>query len=149
MRLAERRNEVQGMRRRMIIFACAVLGIATCGSALALHVGVDGLAADHPTSQPSRPIAVSSKIMQGQRITGSMPVYPPEAKKARVQGTVVIEVVIDKEGSVSQERVVSGPEMLQASATDAVRDWTYKPFLLNGEPVEVTTTINVIYSLKK
>jgi TonB family protein len=149
MRLTERQNEVRGMRRLIPIFACATLTIATCGTALALHVGVDGLSADHPPAQPSGPVAVSPKIMQGQRISGPVPVYPPDAKKARIQGRVLLDAVIGKDGTVEKLTVNSGPEALQKSALDAVHQWVYKPFLLNGEPIEVKTTITVVYSLSK
>jgi TonB family protein len=137
------------VRRLAAIVACVVLGIATCASALALHIGVDGLTADHVDSQPSGPIAVAPGVMQGQRLNGPMPVYPPEAKKAKIQGTVVLDAIIGKDGTVEKLTVVSGPPALQTSSLDAVRQWIYKPFLLNGEPVEVKTTINVVYSLKK
>jgi TonB family protein len=87
--------------------------------------------------------------MQGQRIGGPMPIYPPDAKKARIQGTVLLDAVIGKDGTVESLTVVSGPPALRTSAQDAVRQWTYKPFLLNGDPVEVKTTITVTYSLAK
>jgi protein TonB len=76
-----------------------------------------------------------------------VPVYPPAAKKAKIQGKVVIDAVIGTDGNVENLRVVSGPPELQQSALDAVRQWTYKPYLLNGDPVEVETTINIIYNL--
>jgi TonB family protein len=75
------------------------------------------------------------------------PVYPQEAKDERIQGKVVLNAIIGKDGAVENLVVVSGPNELQQSALDAVRQWKYKPFLVNGDPVEVTTTINVIYSL--
>jgi TonB family protein len=133
-----------------MVAACAIFGTAISASALAVHLRVNGFAADSkPPAQPSEPVAVSPQIMQGQRISGSMPVYPPEAKKARIQGKVLLDAVIGKDGTVEKLNVVSGPSALQSSALDAVKDWTYKPFLLNGEPVEVKTTISVIYSLQK
>jgi TonB family protein len=149
MRLTEKRVEVRGVRRLATMVACAALGVATCGSALALHMRVNGLATMSAGAQPSGPIHVSSKIMQGNRISGPMPVYPPDAKKAKVQGKVVIDATIDKEGNVADAQPVSGPPMLKNSALDAVKQWKYKPYLLNGEPVEVETTINVTYSLGK
>lgn len=148
MRLTEKQTAMHGMRRLATMVACTALAIATCGSALALHVGVDGLSADQP-SQPSGPIAVSPGVMQGQRIGGPNPIYPADAKKARIQGTVLLNAVIGKDGTVTDLTVLSGPDALRASSVDAVRQWTYKPFLLNGEPVEVKTTITVIYSLRK
>ena len=77
----------------------------------------------------------------------TQPMYPPIAKAARVQGTVVLQAKISKTGSIEDLHVVSGPAMLQQSALDAVRTWRYRPYLLNNEPVEVETTINVIFSL--
>ncbi|MGC2297389.1 MAG: TonB family protein [Acidobacteriaceae bacterium] len=149
MRLTETQSEMRGVRRLAAIAACVVLGVATCASALALHIGVDGLTADHVDSQPSQPIAVAPGVMQAQRINGPMPVYPPDAKKARIQGTVLLDAIIGKDGTVEKLVVQSGPSALQQSALDAVRQWTYKPFLLNGDPVDVKTTITVVYSLRK
>jgi len=73
--------------------------------------------------------------------------YPPIAKAARIQGTVVVQATISKTGSIENARAVSGPEMLKQAAIDGVRNARYKPYLLNGEPVEVETTVNVIFSL--
>jgi TonB family protein len=75
------------------------------------------------------------------------PVYPPIAKAARVQGTVVLQAVIGKDGQVSELQIVSGPAMLRQAAMDAVKQWTYKPYIFNGKPVEVLTTVNVIFTL--
>jgi protein TonB len=75
------------------------------------------------------------------------PVYPQIAKTAHVQGTVLLHAVISKDGSVQELQYVSGPPLLMKAAMDAVREWRYQPTLLNGEPVEVETTISVIFSL--
>ena len=75
------------------------------------------------------------------------PQYPAIAKAARIQGTVVLQATISKSGSIENLRVVSGPPMLQQAAMDAVRTWRYKPYLLNGDPVEVETTVNVVFNL--
>ena len=80
-------------------------------------------------------------------LTKAVPVYPPEAKKAKIQGKVVLSVVVGKDGNIENLQVLSGPTELQQSSLDAVRQWTYKPYILNGDPVEVKTTVNVIYSL--
>jgi len=77
----------------------------------------------------------------------TQPVYPPIAKAARVQGTVVLQATISKTGSIDNLRVVDGPPMLRQSAIDAVKTWRYRPYLLNNEPVEVDTQINVIFTL--
>jgi TonB family protein len=150
MRLIEKPAQSSALRRFAIAATCAVLGAGICATTLALSVHVDALAAsdDQHPSKPNGPIAVKPEIMQGQAIHRVTPVYPEDAKKAKIQGTVKLDAVIGKTGAVEQVNVVSGPEKLQQSAVDAVRQWTYKPFLLNGDPVEVKTTISVVYSLK-
>ena len=75
------------------------------------------------------------------------PPYPPLVKQARIQGTVVLEAVISKQGSVENLRVISGHPLLIQAALDAVKQWKYKPTLLNGEPVEVVTTVTVNFNL--
>jgi len=92
-------------------------------------------------------INISGGVATGMLIQKTLPVYPPIAKAARVQGTVVLQATISKTGTITDLRVISGPAMLQGSALDAVRTWRYRPYLLNGEPVEVETTVNVIFTL--
>jgi protein TonB len=75
------------------------------------------------------------------------PVYPPLARQARISGTVVLRAVIGKDGSIQNLSLVSGHPMLAPAAIDAVKQWKYKPYLLNGEPVEVDTEIQVNFTL--
>jgi protein TonB len=96
---------------------------------------------------PPKKITVSSGVMAGNRIAGESPQYPAIAKAARIQGTVVLQATISKNGTIENLRVISGPPMLQSAASEAVRSWRYKPYLLNGEPVEVETQVNVVFSL--
>ena len=77
------------------------------------------------------------------------PIYPPIAKTAHISGTVVLHAIIGKDGTIQQLEVMSGHPLLQQSALDAVRQWRYQPTLLNGDPVEVDTTIDVIFSLNQ
>jgi protein TonB len=77
------------------------------------------------------------------------PVYPPLARQTRISGTVRLHAIIGKDGSVQQLEVLSGHPLLVQAALDAVRQWRYRPTLLNGEPVEVDTTIDVIFSLNQ
>jgi len=102
-----------------------------------------------PVAQQSAPkkIVVSAGIAAGQRTGGAMPQYPAIAKAARIQGTVVLQATIGENGRIENLKVISGPPMLQAAAMDAVRTWTYMPYLLNGDPVEVETQVNVVFSL--
>jgi periplasmic protein TonB len=94
-------------------------------------------------------IHVGGNVAAANRISWVTPVYPPEAKENRIQGTVKLEIMIDKEGHVGPMSVVSGPPELIHSATDAVSQWVYKPTLLNGEPVSVVTTVDVNYTLSQ
>ena len=90
---------------------------------------------------------IAGGVMAGQILTKVSPVYPPDAKANGVSGVVVMRALISKQGAIENLTVVSGPEELRASATDAVSQWTYKPYLLNGEATEVDTTITVNYTL--
>jgi len=96
---------------------------------------------------PPRPVDISSGVMAGMLIAKTNPEYPPIAKAARVSGTVVLQATISKAGSVENLRVISGPAMLQQAALEAVKTWRYRPYLLMGKPVEVQTTVNVIFTL--
>jgi protein TonB len=91
-------------------------------------------------------VNISAGVAQGMLIQKTQPVYPIIAKSARVSGTVVLQATISKTGSIQGLHAVSGPEMLRQAAIDAVRTWRYRPYLLNNEPVEVETTVNVIFS---
>jgi protein TonB len=92
-------------------------------------------------------VNISAGVAVGMLLQKTQPVYPPIAKAARVSGTVVLQATISRTGSIENLRVVSGPAMLQQAALDAVKSWRYRPYLLNNEPVEVETTVNVIFTL--
>jgi protein TonB len=96
---------------------------------------------------PTGPIHVPSSLIAGLLMRKTIPVYPPIAKVAGIEGTVVLAATISKTGTIENLRVVSGPAMLQQAALDAVKSWLYRPYLLDGEPVEVETTVNVVFSL--
>jgi protein TonB len=92
-------------------------------------------------------IRISAGVTRGLLIHRVEPVYPTLAKAARVQGDVVLSAVIDANGQIQNLQLVSGHPMLVPAAISAVRQWRYKPYLLNGQPVEVETTITVIFTL--
>jgi protein TonB len=96
---------------------------------------------------PPQRVKVSAGVTAGLLMTKVQPSYPPLAKQARIQGTVVLQAVIGKDGSIQNLRAVSGHPMLIQSAIDAVRQWRYKPYFLNGEPVEVDTQVTVNFTL--
>jgi TonB family protein len=151
MKLSGEQKDVKGVRRLALVAVCAALGLATCGSALALSLSVDtdSVANQGKDAKAAGQVNVSAKVMTGNLLHKVPPQYPVEAKKARIQGKVVLEAIIGKDGVVENLKALSGPTELQQSALDAVKQWTYKPFLLNGNPVEVVTTVNVIYTLGK
>jgi protein TonB len=96
---------------------------------------------------PLRKLAISSGVMAGNKVSGAEPRYPTIAIAARVQGTVVLAATISKTGTIENLRVVSGPAMLAMAAEQAVQTWRYRPYLLNGAPVEVETTVRVLFHL--
>jgi TonB family protein len=144
MNLTRKSLEVSGMRRLAIAAACTLVAVATCTSALALRMDVNQAPAK--STEPTK-IHVKSDALK--LLTKTVPIYPADAKKARIQGTVVLNAVIGKDGSVENLKAVSGPSQLQGSALDAVKDWKYQPFLLNGDPIAVETQIKVFYTLAK
>lgn len=104
-----------------------------------------------PTVRPaiSGPIHISSTIAESVAIYKTIPVYPPIARAAHVEGTVRLEATISKTGSIENLRVTSGNPMLQQAALNAVSCWRYKPYLLDGQPVEVETAVDVIFTLNR
>jgi protein TonB len=93
------------------------------------------------------PARISSGVVSGLKLSGPTPQYPAIAKAAHVGGSVVLHAIISKTGSIESLQAVSGPDMLKGAAMDAVKQWRYKPYLLNGEPTEVDTTITVNFNL--
>jgi TonB family protein len=100
-----------------------------------------------PFAEKSGMIQVAGGVTQGMLLYKVAPDYPAIAKDTRVDGIVVLEATIDKTGHIRDLKVQSGPHMLQQAAIDAVNQWVYRPYLLAGDPVEVKTTVNVIFSL--
>jgi periplasmic protein TonB len=96
-----------------------------------------------PTARPPR----ISRMMEGNLIYRVQPVYPPLARAARIQGTVELHAIISRTGTIENLTVTSGHPMLVDAAKDAVRQWRYRPYLLNGDPVEVETQVTVRFSL--
>ena len=92
-------------------------------------------------------VRVSSGVSQGLLVKKVPPTYPPEARAAYIQGTVILRAEINKEGDIANLELLSGPIELVGSAVDAVRRWKYRPYLFNGEPVTVDTQIQVNYML--
>jgi TonB family protein len=103
-----------------------------------------------PEATPAPPQASAPSygvFVAGVLLKKVQPEYPLAMKDARVTGTVVLKGVVGKDGHLHNLRFVSGSPLLQQAATDAVKQWLYRPYLLNGEPVEVETTVNVLFAL--
>ena len=102
-----------------------------------------------PPPKPEAPkrITLGGQVEAAKLINKVPPQYPEVAQSAHVTGTVVLHAVISKGGDIEQLELVSGPPLLAKAAMDAVTQWRYRPTVLNGQPVEVDTTINVVFSL--
>ncbi|HEY6448699.1 MAG TPA: TonB family protein [Acidobacteriaceae bacterium] len=133
------------MRRAIVVVCALALGWAAAAQETATPAQ-PGSSAQQGSVSPNK-IAISSGVAQRMRTGGDSPQYPAIAKAAHVEGMVVLQATISTQGTVENLHVISGPPMLQAAALDAVRTWTYKPYLLNGQAVEVETQVNVIFSL--
>jgi protein TonB len=109
------------------------------------------LGGNFPVVIPQRPVAVKPLLVshwaEGNLIYRVRPVYPSLARQARVQGTVELRAIISKAGTIENLVVVRGHPMLSAAALEAVRQWRYRPYLLNNEPIEVETEITVNFVL--
>ena len=90
-------------------------------------------------------IRVSKAVMEKLLLSRIEPVYPPETQTEHIDGVVVVRVTIDEGGSVSRAESMSGPPALIPRTIEAVKQWKYRPFLLNGEPVEVETTVEISF----
>jgi len=99
------------------------------------------------TKPAPQKLRISSGVAAGMLVYQLKPQYPELAMQARIQGTVVLQAVIGKDGTVRDLRLISGHPMLAPAAIEAVKRWRYRPYLLNNEPVEVDTQINVNFTL--
>ncbi len=112
---------------------------------------IGGIISSTPVAVPKvatpQRVRVSQGVSQGLLVRRVNPTYPPLARQARIQGQVVLHAVISKDGSIEGLTLISGHPMLAPAAIDAVKQWKYKPYLLNGEPVEVDTEVFVNFTL--
>lgn len=118
----------------------------SAGGVLGGVIGGAGIAPPPPKVTPKR-VTVGGNVQAARLVNKVTPLYPPLARQTRISGTVRLHAIIGKNGAVEQLQVVSGHPLLVQSALDAVRQWRYQPTLLNGDPVEVDTEIDVVFSL--
>ena len=100
-----------------------------------------------PDPAPAKRIRLASRVVAANLIHDVPPQYPPEAGRARIEGTVVLLAVIGTDGSVKDVRVENGLPILAQAAIDAVKQWRYKPYMIDGEPVEVDSRITINFTL--
>ncbi|MDW5264856.1 MULTISPECIES: M56 family metallopeptidase [Acidobacteriaceae] len=153
MSLMTKPKETRGLLRIGVAAVCVVVGVATCGSALALRLDVNEPppASAMMAAAPNHPVKVQGAIMAGSRLGGQNPVYPAKARadKNTVDGTCTLRAIINKDGRITRVRVVKSLRKdYDQSALTAVKTWKYKPYLLNGEPVAVETTININFNIE-
>ncbi len=117
------------------------------GSAGGVIGGILSATAALPKVATPQRVRVSSGVSNGLLIKKVQPNYPPLARQARIQGQVVLHAEISKDGTIQNLQLISGHAMLAPAAIEAVKQWRYKPYLLNGEPVAVETEVIVNFSL--
>jgi bla regulator protein blaR1 len=132
--------------RTTMLAVCVAIGTVTCASALALRMNVS---AEKNQKTADRTVKVDPGVIASNAIYQKNPEYPAEAKANHIEGAVVLRALISKEGTVENLQIVSGPKELFVSAIDAVKEWRYRPYVLNGELTEVETIITVNYNLGK
>jgi periplasmic protein TonB len=112
---------------------------------------IGGIISSTPVAVPKvatpQRVRVSLGVSQGLLIKKVQPAYPPLARQARIQGTVLLQAEISKDGTIENLRLISGHPMLAPAAIEAVKQWRYKPYMLNGEPVAVETQVQVNFTL--
>jgi protein TonB len=127
---------------------CVPGGVGPMSNANAIPGGLGTTATIVPP--PPKPVSHPPRIshmMEGNLIYKVQPVYPPLARSARIQGSVLLRAIISRSGTIENLNVISGHPMLVGAAIDAVRQWRYRPYVLNDEPVEVETQVTVNFSL--
>jgi TonB family protein len=148
------------MRDRRVIVASSRIALVAVITLLAAMAAFSQDAQEEPPPSQSsagdssqsnapkpRPVRVPGNVASAMLIHQVTPVYPAAAKEQHIEGTLLLHAIIGKDGTLQNLTYVSGPPILMSSAMDAVQQWQYRPTLLNGEPVEVDTTISVVYTL--
>jgi protein TonB len=134
----------------MRLEACLLATLLALGSAVApaqiMSGSASGDQAPPMAPTPAGPVRVSGGVMASLALHKVDPVYPEDAKAKGIRGAVVLHAIIDQQGKIDKLSVISGPGPLRDAALSAVRQWTYKPYQLNGRPVSVQTTVTVNFT---
>src|SRR5262249_10957898 len=102
-----------------------------------------------PPQAPTQRVRVGGNVMAANLVSEVKAEYPPPAKEARIQGAVVLDAEISREGAIENLKVITGHPLLIPAAIEAVKQWRYKPVILNNEPVPVVTTITVNFAISR
>ena len=146
MNLTQKKVEVRGASRWITVAACGAIALATCTSAVALRMDLTAPQAEQTESHGKLKVDAKKLVI----LSKPNPVYPAQAKadKDILNGPVVLSVIIGKDGSAEQIRVKQSLRKdYDSSALDAVREWKWQPYLLNGQPTEIETTVTVTFSI--
>jgi periplasmic protein TonB len=127
-----------------------LVDVSVCALALGITCAAFG---QQPKSEPApttkqelpKRVRVSEGVMRALLVKKVQPNYPEEARKKHIQGSVVMKVIISRDGDVQDLTVVSGDPLLVPAALEAAKQWKYKPYLLQGQPVEIETQIMMIF----
>jgi protein TonB len=136
------------MKVQHIVLSSALMACSAFAQDAAQPPPVNAIPDTRVTQSEPNSVHVEQAVTQGLLIHKVQPLYPKKARKHLIQGTVVLKALIGKDGLVRDLQVVSGPRELTKAALDAVKQWRYRPYLLDDEPVEVETTINVNFILE-
>lgn len=123
------------MTKRQMLVLVGLLGLL-----------VSARAQDDTAAKPKK-LRVSSGVAEGLKIHAVNPKYPREAREKGIQGDVILQATIDTKGNITNLNAVKGDPILAEASIDAVKQWKYKPYILNGEPVEVETTIKIQFHM--
>jgi protein TonB len=124
----------------------SMIGMATPSTVALPNLGTSSESGPKPVLQT---LSISQGVSQGLLYKKVAPTYPPAALRMRVEGVVELQATISKQGDISKVKVISGDAQLAKAASDAVKQWKYKPYLLNGEPVEIQTGVTINFKLPR
>jgi len=145
--VAAEASAIRGTRRAKLLVLLAIAAVVACGFWTYQRFGAAQLRGPVAADPLSRRVMVSADVMQSLITYRTMPVYPQRAERQGIQGTVLLDTVVGKDGRVLEVRPTNGPSELTTAAMDAVKNWRFSPFTLDGDAVEVETTIGVEFRI--
>jgi len=122
--------------------------VAGVALAALLLFGMSGILGSYPQAAQDKPVKATGDIKPPKRVKMIEPVYPEEAKKQGIEGTVILEATVDVNGKVKDVKVLRAVPALNQAAIDAVKQWVYEPKIIDGQPTAITFTVTVNFKLK-